>query len=535
VSYTVLALKWRPRRFEDLVGQPHVVQALANSLKQNRLHHAYLFTGTRGVGKTTVARLLAKALNCDTGIVAEPCGVCAACTAIDEGRFVDLLEVDAASRTRVDDTRELLDNVQYAPTRGRFKVYLIDEVHMLSNHSFNALLKTLEEPPPHVKFLLATTDPQKLPVTVLSRCLQFNLKRFTAAQIQTQLEKICAAEEIPADTSGLKAVARAADGSMRDALSLLDQGIAFGGGKVDGALMATMLGSIDRDHVVKLVEALAREDGAALLAEVARLDERAPDYGALLDDLLETLQRIAVLQLVGGRSDDEELAAVAPLAAQLGAEDTQLYYQIALNGRRDLPICRDPRVGFEMTMLRMLAFRPAAVSVAPRAAAPVPRAASPAAPTSPSAPSRPQVEAAAPRGDQPKTSAVGALPSTDWSGVLTALDLRGAARQLADNCDLQSNAGGAWQLVLPPDKEHLNTQQLRARIETALREQHGRDLRLTITTGKPARPTPADVRKANENQRMREARESIEGDPTVKTVQAAFEATLEADSIRSTK
>ena len=536
MSYTVLALKWRPRRFEQLVGQPHVVQALANSLKQNRLHHAYLFTGTRGVGKTTVARLLAKALNCDTGIVAEPCGVCAACTAIDEGRFVDLIEVDAASRTRVDDTRELLDNVQYAPTRGRFKVYLIDEVHMLSNHSFNALLKTLEEPPPHVKFLFATTDPQKLPVTVLSRCLQFNLKRFTAAQIQVQLEKICTAEGIPADTAGLKAVARAADGSMRDALSLLDQGIAFGGGKVDGPMMATMLGSIDRDHVFKLIEALARQDGAALLAEVERLDERAPDYGAVLDDLLETLQRIAVLQLVGGRSDDEELAAAAPLAAQLGAEDTQLYYQIALNGRRDLPFCRDPRMGFEMTMLRMLAFRPAAAeAVTPRAAAPAPRAANLATPNSASAPSRPSAEAVAPKVEQGKSQTPGAIPSTDWAGALQALDLRGAARQLADNCDLQSNVGGAWQLVLPRDKEHLNTQQLRARIETALQEQYGRDLRLTITAGKPARPTPAEVRKTNENQRMREARETIEGDPTVKTVQAAFEATLEADSIRSTK
>ena len=535
MSYTVLALKWRPRRFEQLVGQPHVVQALANSLKQNRLHHAYLFTGTRGVGKTTVARLLAKALNCDTGIVAEPCGVCAACTAIDEGRFVDLIEVDAASRTRVDDTRELLDNVQYAPTRGRFKVYLIDEVHMLSNHSFNALLKTLEEPPPHVKFLLATTDPQKLPVTVLSRCLQFNLKRFTAAQIQVQLEKICAAEGMPADLAGLKAIARAADGSMRDALSLLDQGIAFGGGKVDGPMMATMLGSIDRDHVVKLIEALARQDGAALVAEIARLDERAPDYGAVLDDLLEMLQRIAVLQLVGGRSDDEELAAAVPLAAQLGAEDTQLYYQIALNGRRDLPICRDPRVGFEMTMLRMLAFRPAAVGATPRAAAPAPPAVSPATTSSPAARARPQVEGAVPKAEHAKAPAAAAVPSTDWAGALAALDLRGAARQLADNCDLQSNAGGAWQLVLPRDKEHLNTQQLRARIETALQEQHGRDIRLTITAGKPARPTPAEVRKSNEDQRMREARESIESDPTVKTVQAAFEATLEADSIRSTK
>ena len=350
VNYTVLARKWRPRRFEELVGQPHVVQALANSLADNRLHHAYLFTGTRGIGKTTVARLLAKALNCETGIVAEPCGVCSACTAIDAGRFVDLIEVDAASRTKVDDTRELLDNVQYAPTRGRFKVYLIDEVHMLSNHSFNALLKTLEEPPPHVKFLLATTDPQKLPVTVLSRCLQFNLKRFTVAQIQAQLEKICKAESIAFDAVGLKAIARAAEGSMRDGLSLLDQSIAFGGGKVEGPLVAAMLGSIDRSHVLRLLAALAKHDGAALLAEVEKLDESAPDYGAVLDELLEALQRIAVLQLVGGRSDDEEFAAVAPFVEQFSAEDAQLYYQIALHGRRDLPVCREPRMGFEMTL-----------------------------------------------------------------------------------------------------------------------------------------------------------------------------------------
>jgi DNA polymerase-3 subunit gamma/tau len=333
VSYTVLALKWRPRRFEQLVGQPHVVQALANSLADNRLHHAYLFTGTRGVGKTTVARLLAKALNCETGIVAEPCGVCSSCTAIDEGRFVDLIEVDAASRTRVDDTRELLDNVQYAPTRGRFKVYLIDEVHMLSNHSFNALLKTLEEPPPHVKFLLATTDPQKLPVTVLSRCLQFNLKRFTIAQIQAQLEKICRAEGIAFDAAGLKAIARGAAGSMRDGLSLLDQSIAFGGGKVEGPLVAAMLGSIDRGHVLRLLAALAEQDGAALLAEVAKLDESAPDYAAALDELLEALQRIAVLQLVGGRST-MRLRAVAPFAAQFSPEDGALLSDRQY-GRRD--------------------------------------------------------------------------------------------------------------------------------------------------------------------------------------------------------
>jgi DNA polymerase-3 subunit gamma/tau len=538
VSYTVLARKWRPRRFEDLVGQPHVVQALANSLADNRLHHAYLFTGTRGIGKTTVARLLAKALNCEKGIVAEPCGVCAACTAIDEGRFVDLIEVDAASRTKVDDTRELLDNVQYAPTRGRFKVYLIDEVHMLSKHSFNALLKTLEEPPPHVKFLLATTDPQQLPVTVLSRCLQFNLKRFTAAQIQAQLEKICRAESIAFDAAGLKALARAAAGSMRDGLSLLDQSIAFGGGKVEGPLVAAMLGSIDRGHVLRLLSALAKQDGAALLAEVEKLDESAPDYGAVLDELLEALQRVAVLQLVGGRSDDEEFAAVAPFVEQFSSEDAQLYYQIALHGRRDLPFCREPRMGFEMTLLRMLAFRPAAeTGVAPSRPVRAVSSSAPEAPraqTSPAA--RPQSSSAADRSAEasPRPNGV-AAPTADWATVVQSLDLRGPARQLADTCDLRSNAGGAWQLVLPADKEHLNTQQLRTRLEAALREQYGRDLKLSIVVGQPSRPTPADTRRANESTRMREARESIENDANVKAIQAAFDATLEPDSIRSSK
>jgi DNA polymerase III subunit gamma/tau len=540
VSYTVLARKWRPRRFEELVGQPHVVQALANSLADNRLHHAYLFTGTRGIGKTTVARLLAKALNCEKGIVAEPCGVCSACTAIDEGRFVDLLEVDAASRTKVDDTRELLDNVQYAPTRGRFKVYLIDEVHMLSNHSFNALLKTLEEPPPHVKFLLATTDPQKLPVTVLSRCLQFNLKRFTMAQIQAQLDKICRAEGIAFDAAGLKAIARAAAGSMRDGLSLLDQSIAFGGGKVEGPLVAAMLGSIDRGHVLRLLAALAKQDGATLLAEVAKLDESAPDYGAVLDELLEALQRIAVLQLVGGRSDDEELAAVAPFVEQFSQEDAQLYYQIALHGRRDLPLCREPRMGFEMTLLRMLAFRPAAeAGVTP--ARPVRSVTGPASEAAPraaqtTAATRPQSSAAAerPAETSARPNGVAAQPA-DWTAVVQSLDLRGPARQLADSCDLKSNAGGAWQLVMPADKEHLNTQQLRTRLEAALREQYGRDVKLSIAVGQPSRATPAETRRANESTRMREAREAIENDANVKAIQAAFDATLEPDSIRSSK
>jgi DNA polymerase-3 subunit gamma/tau len=550
VSYTVLALKWRPRRFADLVGQEHVVRALVNSLADNRLHHAYLFSGTRGVGKTTVARILAKALNCETGVVAEPCGVCRACVAIDEGRFVDLLEVDAASRTKVDDTRELLENVQYSPTAGRFKVYLIDEVHMLSNHSFNALLKTLEEPPPHVKFLFATTDPQKLPVTVLSRCLQFNLRKLTTAEIAAQVERICAAEKIAAEVDGLKAIARAAEGSMRDALSLLDQAIAFGGGRIEAAAVNSMLGNIDRGHVLRMLEALSRQDGAALLREVDQLDQAAPDYGAVLDDIAAALQRLAVLQLVSGRLDDDEAAVLAPLAERLSAEDVQLYYQIAINGRRDLPIGRDPRVAFEMTLLRMLAFRPAAEADGPRAAthqssAASPRSTTPAAVRAAPSP-RPEPAAVAPPSaaasqepTSPRNSATPIRPAQaadiDWPTLLQRLDLRGPARQLADHCDLKTQSGSAWQLVLPADKEHLNTPQLRARVEAALKEHFGRELKVTIASGTPQRATPAELRKANENERMRAAREAIETDPNVRALQTAFDATLEADSIRANK
>jgi DNA polymerase-3 subunit gamma/tau len=555
LSYRVLALKWRPRRFDQLVGQPHVVQALVNSLTEQRLHHAYLFTGTRGVGKTTIARLLAKALNCETGIVPEPCGVCATCVAIDEGRFVDLIEVDAASRTKVDDTRELLDNVQYAPTRGRFKVYLIDEVHMLSAHSFNALLKTLEEPPPHVKFLFATTDPQKLPVTVLSRCLQFNLRRHTVAEIESRLAEICKAEGIPADADGLKALARGADGSMRDALSLLDQGVAFGAGRVEGPAIRAMLGTIDREHVLRLLEALANQDGNALLAEVDRLDERSPDYGAVLDDLLAALQHIAVLQLVKGRIDDAEVEALVPLSSRLTPEDVQLYFQIALAGRRDLSVLRDPRVGFEMTLLRMLAFRPADAEVphatagsaggaprAPAASAPDRIASGPAVARQGSATARRDAPAGVPNAGPPGAAVASngnGNPArggeVDWPTLLRSLDLRGPARQLADHCDLKSHLGGAWQLVLPADKQHLNTQQLRGRIESALREHFGRDLKLAIVAGAPSRPTPADLRLASENERMRAAREAIENDPNVRALQEQLGATLEADSIRPAK
>jgi DNA polymerase III subunit gamma/tau len=360
MAYTALARTWRPKTFAELVGQEHVRRALVNALESGRVHHAFLFTGTRGVGKTTIARIFAKCLNCETGVTANPCGVCGACREIDSGRFVDLIEVDAASRTKVDDTRELLDNVQYAPARGRYKVYLIDEVHMLSTHSFNALLKTFEEPPPHVKFLLATTDPQKLPVTVLSRCLQFNLKRLPVAQITDRMREILEKEGVEFEAAGLRLVAQAADGSMRDGLSLLDQLIAFGGGKAGEEEARAMLGTIARDHVVRLAELLGTMNVPELLSCAQSLEEFAPDYAQVLDELASLFVRIAMKQAVNDFEGDELYApeVLERLAKAIAPEDVQLFYQTAITGRRDLGLAPDPRAGFEMTLLRMIAFRP---------------------------------------------------------------------------------------------------------------------------------------------------------------------------------
>ena len=361
MSYTALARKWRPKKFAELVGQEHVRRALVNALETGRVHHAFLFTGTRGVGKTTIARIFAKCLNCDTGVTPEPCGVCASCQEIDSGRFVDLIEVDAASRTKVDDTRELLDNVQYAPTRGRYKVYLIDEVHMLSTHSFNALLKTLEEPPPHVKFLLATTDPQKLPVTVLSRCLQFNLKRMPVGQIAEHMKVLLEKEGVPFEPAGLRLVAQAADGSMRDGLSLLDQLIAFGGGKASEEEARAMLGTIARDHVERLAELLGAMNVQEIVKCARSLEEFAPDYAQVLEELAGLLVRVAMKQTVSDFEGDDLYAPelLERLAKALSPEDIQLFYQTAITGRRDLSLAPDPRTGFEMTLVRMIAFRPA--------------------------------------------------------------------------------------------------------------------------------------------------------------------------------
>ncbi|WP_339429542.1 DNA polymerase III subunit gamma/tau [Pseudomonas taetrolens] len=361
MSYQVLARKWRPRSFREMVGQTHVLKALINALDSQRLHHAYLFTGTRGVGKTTIARIIAKCLNCETGITSTPCGTCSVCREIDEGRFVDLIEIDAASRTKVEDTRELLDNVQYAPSRGRFKVYLIDEVHMLSSHSFNALLKTLEEPPPYVKFILATTDPQKLPATILSRCLQFSLKNMTPERVVEHLTHVLGVENVPFEDDALWLLGRAADGSMRDAMSLTDQAIAFGEGKVLAADVRAMLGTLDHGQVFDLLHALIEGDARALLEAVRHLAEQGPDWNGVLSEILNVFHRVAIAQALpegvdNGHGDRDRVLA---LAKALPAEDVQFYYQMGLIGRRDLPLAPDPRGGFEMVLLRMLAFRPA--------------------------------------------------------------------------------------------------------------------------------------------------------------------------------
>ena len=370
MSYQVLARKWRPRSFREMVGQTHVLKALINALDSQRLHHAYLFTGTRGVGKTTIARIIAKCLNCETGVSSTPCGECSICKEIDEGRFIDLIEVDAASRTKVEDTRELLDNVQYAPSRGRFKVYLIDEVHMLSSHSFNALLKTLEEPPPHVKFLLATTDPQKLPVTILSRCLQFSLKNMPPERVVEHLSHVLGVEQVPFEDDALWLLGRAADGSMRDAMSLTDQAIAFGEGKVLAADVRAMLGTLDHGQVYGVLQALLEGDARGLIEAVRHLAEQGPDWAGVLAEILNVLHRVAIAQALpdavdNGQGDRDRVLA---LAQALPAEDVQFYYQMGLIGRRDLPLAPDPRSGFEMVLLRMLAFRPADHGQPPRGA-----------------------------------------------------------------------------------------------------------------------------------------------------------------------
>jgi DNA polymerase-3 subunit gamma/tau len=523
MSYIVLARKWRPKRFAEMVGQEHVLRALANALDSGKVHHAFLFTGTRGVGKTTIARILAKSLNCETaGVSSNPCGVCASCREIDEGRFVDLIEVDAASRTKVDDTRELLDNVQYAPTRGRYKVYLIDEVHMLSNHSFNALLKTFEEPPPHVKFLLATTDPQKLPVTVLSRCLQFSLKRLPASLIGERLKFIAAAENLPFEPAAAALLARAADGSMRDALSLLDQLIAFGGGALNEANARTMLGTIDRGHVSRLVEALSRADGPALLAEVGELDRDAPDYDRALVEMAAFLQRVAIVQIVpeAAQQDEEfDSESLARLAQAIAPEDVQLYYQIALGGRRDLAMAPEPRAGFEMTLLRMLAFRPETADAGTQA-----RSAS-----------RPAAAAAPGAGAPAQNLSLVRLTSIDasnWPAVLEAANLSGMVRQFALNCVPAKFERDVLTLQLDQSTADRRVRSIEDKLLQGLSKYLGRDIRVLFETAQADLATPARQRALDEQDKIVRAAAAFEADPAVKGLRERFGADVDAASVK---
>ncbi|UVE19318.1 DNA polymerase III subunit gamma/tau [Pseudomonas sp. LS44] len=659
MSYQVLARKWRPRSFREMVGQTHVLKALINALDSQRLHHAYLFTGTRGVGKTTIARIIAKCLNCETGVSSTPCGVCSVCREIDEGRFIDLIEVDAASRTKVEDTRELLDNVQYAPTRGRYKVYLIDEVHMLSTHSFNALLKTLEEPPPHVKFLLATTDPQKLPVTILSRCLQFSLKNMPPERVVEHLTHVLTAESVPFEDDALWLLGRAADGSMRDAMSLTDQAIAFGEGKVLAADVRAMLGSLDHGQVYGVLHALLEGDARAMLEAVRHLAEQGPDWNGVLAEILNVLHRVAIAQALpdaidNGQGDRDRVLA---LAQALPAEDVQFYYQMGLIGRRDLPLAPDPRGGFEMVLLRMLAFRPADSDDAPRVAlkpvgisqattdprsnpvagaavaAPVvavaplhaplpvgeaaalvvapaaveaPVAAEPIvqpspltaepvaevidlpwevqtpAPTTPApvvmaaeppavrveeTPSAPAVDDSRevddeepPLGDddyygidsestylevmpdlgevhaapEPEPSAA-SQPATglaaEWLDLFPRLGISGLTGSIAANCTLVAVEGDTWRLHLDPAQSALFNATQQRRVNDALNQYHGRELKLEIELRKPEQETPAQAAARRRAERQANAEASIHNDPLVQQMIQQFAAVIREDTI----
>jgi len=598
MSYQVLARKWRPHTFKDLVGQEHVVQALVNGLDQDRVHHAFLLTGTRGVGKTTIARILAKCLNCEQGVSSTPCGECGSCIDLDEGRFVDMLEIDAASKTKVDDTRELLETVQYTPSRGRYKVYIIDEVHMLSGHSFNALLKTLEEPPPHVKFVLATTDPHKLPITILSRCLRFSLTRLLPDQISTHLEKILQSESIEAEESAVMRIARAADGSMRDGLSLLDQAIAFGGGSLKDADVASMLGSIDHVHIAAIIDALSRSDAGALLDIVNELVVHSRNLESALDELAEAMHRIALIHAAPGFRDPERFdwESLQERATQISPEDAQLYYQIAITGRRDLGLAPDPRTGLEMTLLRMLAFRPveAGSDSVVASAKPLPASSNAAigstAKTTPVAENKSasggvdaakaaraafeQMQKAVPAvtpkppepehrmepepepepepefqsepefsfepwpvpapapASEPVVAAASDEPGQDWPGLQGKLGLSGAAREFARNLQLESADDKCWRFLVPDTLEHLGSKSVVQSLQSVLSSHLGHEVRLDLHTATGPVKSVAAAKVSAEVNRMGEAQRAINEDSTVQDIKEKFGAKIIPDSIQ---
>lgn len=563
MSYQVLARKWRPKAFATLVGQEHVVRALTNALEQQRLHHAYLFTGTRGVGKTTLARILAKSMNCETGITASPCGQCTACVEIDKGRFVDLLEVDAASNTQVDSMRDLLDSAQYAPTAGRFKIYIIDEVHMLSRSAFNAMLKTLEEPPAHVKFILATTDPQKMPVTILSRCLQFNLRQMPGSAITSHLQAVLQQEDIPYEPVALQLIARSAAGSMRDALSLLDQAIAYGGNSVNEKDVRGMLGAIDQSYLYELLQSLIAQDGPALMTQARRMEERSLSFDAALNDLANLLQQIAVAQTVPQSiaGDHPERELLLSLAAQMAPDTLQLYYQIAILGRRDLGLAPDEFAGFTMCLLRMLAFYPAntvATEMQPRpAAASVPAPAVTAAPrptptpvaatvsdTEQTAEKKTEQQPLVPQENlagQQNLDSQGHNDAPDllqtrkefdgnWRNLVDQLKL-GLARALAQNCELVRYDENAIYLSIPQAHKHLLGQGYQDKLKAAITQHFGRKLNLHLEIGGTGN-TPAQQASKEKAALQSKAESAIHEDRFVQALVNEFGAQVISSSIK---
>lgn len=514
----VLARKWRPRNFTELVGQEHVVRALTNALRQQRLHHAYLFTGTRGVGKTTLARILAKALNCETGVTEAPCGQCGACTEIDAGRFIDLIELDAASNTQVDNMRELLEGALYAPTSGRYKIYIIDEVHMLSKSAFNAMLKTLEEPPAHVKFILATTDPQKIPVTVLSRCLQFGLKQIPQQQIRDRLTEVLAAEQVTTDAASVALIARAAEGSLRDALSLLDQAIAHGGGKLEVESTRAMLGAVDQTYLYSILQALAVRDGAALVTEAERMAERSLSFESALQDLATLLHRLALAQVVPQSiaDDDPDAAVLRRLAGDFAPEDVQLYYQIAVQGRAEIGLAPDEHGGFMMTLLRMLAFAPQDIA---GGSMPVPSAA----PQRARSPDKAAPTAVAP--------AAPADPAS-WAALVGRLGLSAMANQLALRCEMTQRTDERIELRISPADERLFDKPYREKLTAALRQVLGAKLRVSFSSGAVVGASPKAIADRKTGERHAAAVAEIREDPFVRELIENFDGSLDDSSIK---
>ena len=527
MSYQVLARKWRPKTFDDMVGQSHVLKALSNALDQNRLHHAYLFTGTRGVGKTTLARILAKCLNCEQGVSSKPCGKCNSCIAVDEGRFVDLIEVDAASRTGIDDTRDLLENAAYTPTIGRYKVYLIDEVHMFSKSSFAAILKTLEEPPLHVKFVFATTENKKIPPTVLSRCLQFNLNHLSADQINKQIEMILNAENTVYDKPSIELIARSAAGSMRDALTLLDQAIAHGNGTLRESEVRMLLGTIDSEDLNGLIQSLINSDPEKLLNIIETIALKNPDYDALLAELLSLLQKIAVIQLLPEDSKNilKSDKTLVKFAHAMKKEETQLYYQIGMMGRKDLYFSPDAKSGLEMIMIRMLAFNPAAIDEEIK---------------------KKQItnsfkeisddlnDAPIENKEQKEISETVCINHSGgtWENIINEMQLVGLVNELARNCTLKSQDKNKVELSLSPSYKHILNQNLNSRLAEAIKEKFGSEVKLIITVEESddESPSSADARVKQELKNV--AKEAVKNDPDVKLLQDTFDATIDQDSIQ---